>query len=186
MAVILSCTHGTLEIVLFVKDSPRTCRNFLELCKAGYYDGTTFHKVIPGFMCQGGDPSGRGGESIYGPKFADEMTAKHSHDRKGIVSMANSGRNTNTSQFFILFEPSPHLDGKHTIFGQVKEYGFPVLNAMQNVKVKAFKPNIPIKLFVAEVIEDPWEGQELPLGTRIPTKPLVGVDQFSLSRCSIM
>ncbi|KAG0624309.1 hypothetical protein M758_3G238700 [Ceratodon purpureus] len=178
MAVTLSCTHGNLEIVLFTKDTSRTCRNFVELCKAGYYDGTTFHKIVPHFMCQAGDPSGtgRGGESIYGTKFADEMSAKHSHDRKGIVSMANSGRNSNTSQFFILFEPSPHLDGKHTIFGQVKEHCFPVLDAMQRVKVKTSKPIVPVKLFVAEVTEDPWHGQSLPIGSTIPTKPLIAND----------
>ncbi|CAK9860992.1 unnamed protein product [Sphagnum jensenii] len=175
MSVTLTCTHGPIDIVLFIKDAPRTCRNFVELCKAGYYDGTTFHKVVPNFMCQAGDPSGTGmgGESIYGRNFPDEMSAKHSHNRKGVVSMANFGRNTNTSQFFIIFKPSPHLDAKHTIFGQVKEHSLWVLDQIHCVKIKGNKPIPPIKLFVAEVTEDPWNGQQLPTGLQIPIKPLV-------------
>ncbi|KAH7428520.1 hypothetical protein KP509_09G005300 [Ceratopteris richardii] len=175
MSVSLTCSHGVLDIELFVEDAPRTCRNFVELCKSGYYDGILFHKVVPGFMCQTGDPTSTGkcGSSIYGPVFADEISAKHSHDRKGMVSMANAGRNTNTSQFFIIFNPCPHLDGKHTLFGKVKNHSLAVLDKMQHVKLKKNRPVPPIKLFVAEVIVDPWEGKELPYGTSIPPKPLI-------------
>ncbi|XP_024518827.1 peptidyl-prolyl cis-trans isomerase ppi1 [Selaginella moellendorffii] len=177
MSVVLCCTHGRLEIDLFLEDAPRTCRNFLELCKAGYYDGITFHKIVPRFMCQSGDPSGtgRGGYSIYGARFDDEISARHNHDATGIVSMANFGRNTNASQFFILFKPSPHLDGKHTVFGKVRENSLVVLDKMQLVKVK--KNNVPVepvKLYVAEVLEDPWEGESLPADAWIPPKPLIG------------
>eukprot|EP00249_Psilotum_nudum_P000630 c12705_g1_i1 orf=343-900(+) len=184
MSVTLICSHGNLDIELFVRDTPRTCRNFIELCKSGYYDGITFHKVVPGFMCQSGDPTGtgRGGFSIYGPVFPDEMCAKHSHDKKGMLSMANCGRNTNSSQFFIIFKPSPHLDGKHTVFGRVKEHSLPVLDKMQRVKLKGNRPVYPVKLFVAEVIDDPWDGQELPYGASIPPKPLIGSRQ---SWCTI-
>ncbi|KAL2622149.1 hypothetical protein R1flu_002354 [Riccia fluitans] len=176
MSVTLSCTHGAIDIDLFWKDTPRTCRNFIELCKAGYYDGITFHKIVPDFMCQTGDPSGtgRGGLSIYGPRFNDEISAKHSHDKKGVVSMANFGRNSNSSQFFIIFKPSPHLDGKHTVFGQVQEKSLAVLEKMQRVKTRSYSPAYPIKLFVAEVLDDPWDGQPLPTGAKIPLKPLVG------------
>ncbi|CAM6101801.1 unnamed protein product [Calypogeia fissa] len=176
MSVTLSCTHGDIVIELFWKDAPRTCRNFIELCKAGYYDGITFHKIVSDFMCQSGDPSGsgRGGESIYGSRFPDEMSAKHSHDRRGIVSMANFGRNTNASQFFIIFKGSPHLDGKHTVFGQVHEKSFEVLEKMEKVKTKSYSPVYPVKLFVAEVLDDPWEGQPLPPGAKVPIKPLIG------------
>ncbi|KAJ7521400.1 hypothetical protein O6H91_10G077400 [Diphasiastrum complanatum] len=153
----------------------RTCRNFLELCKAGYYDGVYFHKIIPGFMCQTGDPSGtgKGGTSIYGPRFDDEMSAKCNHNKKGIVSMANSGRNTNTSQFFITFKPCPHLDGRHTVFGEVKDSSFVVMDKIQLVEVKNGRPVYPVKLYVAEVTNDPWEGVCLPFGAAIPVKPLI-------------
>eukprot|EP00249_Psilotum_nudum_P000631 c12705_g1_i3 orf=345-680(+) len=110
------------------------------------------------------------------------MCAKHSHDKKGMLSMANCGRNTNSSQFFIIFKPSPHLDGKHTVFGRVKEHSLPVLDKMQRVKLKGNRPVYPVKLFVAEVIDDPWDGQELPYGASIPPKPLIGSRQ---SWCTI-
>ncbi|MCO5577635.1 hypothetical protein L7F22_031466 [Adiantum nelumboides] len=181
MSVTLTCSHGVLDIELFVEDTPRTCRNFIELCKSGYYDGILFHKVVPGFMCQSGDPTGtgKGGHSIYGPVFSDEISAKYSHDRKGMVSMANAGRNTNSSQFFIIFNPCPHLDGKHTLFGKVKNHSLAVLDKMQRVRLRKDQPVPPIKLFVAEVTRDPWDEQELPYGASIPSKPLL-----SSSTCS--
>ncbi|EFJ18021.1 hypothetical protein SELMODRAFT_6722, partial [Selaginella moellendorffii] len=116
----------------------RTCRNFLELCKAGYYDGITFHVIslVLSSSALVSECTGRGGYSIYGARFDDEISARHNHDATGIVSMANFGRNTNASQFFILFKPSPHLDGKHTVFGKVRENSLVVLDKMQLVKVK--------------------------------------------------
>ncbi|KAL1521928.1 hypothetical protein AB1Y20_021576 [Prymnesium parvum] len=114
-------TMGTFKVELYPKQAPRTCRNFVELAQRGYYDGTVFHRIIKDFMVQGGDPTGtgRGGESIYGGKFADEVTRELKHTGAGIVSMANAGPNTNGSQFFITLAPCPHLDGKHTIFGRI-------------------------------------------------------------------
>eukprot|EP01043_Picozoa_sp_COSAG02_P006955 COSAG02_NODE_204_length_29210_cov_36.596579_3_plen_133_part_00 len=95
------------------------CSNFLELANRGYYNNITFHRIIKDFMIQGGDPTGtgRGGKSIYGDKFEDEITKQLKHTGAGILSMANSGPNTNGSQFFVTLAPTPWLDGKHTIFG---------------------------------------------------------------------
>lgn len=110
---------GNIVIQLFAKDVPRTVSNFVYLATKGFYDGTTFHRVIADFMAQGGDPKGTGtGDPGY--KFADEFTA-HKHIGPGVVSMANSGPNTNGSQFFITFVATPWLDNKHTVFGQVIE-----------------------------------------------------------------
>ena len=110
--------RGSIVIELFSKDAPQTVNNFVFLAREGFYDNTTFHRVIPGFMAQGGDPqgTGRGGP---GYKFADEFSEK-SHER-GVISMANSGPNTNGSQFFITYVPTPNLDGRHSVFGRVIE-----------------------------------------------------------------
>lgn len=112
---------GDLKIELYWKHAPNTCRNFAELARRGYYNGTIFHRIIPDFMIQGGDPTGtgRGGTSIYGPEFADEIHPELKHTGAGILSMANSGPSTNGSQFFITLAPTQWLDGKHTIFGRV-------------------------------------------------------------------
>lgn len=112
---------GEITIELYWKHAPTTCRNFAELARRGYYNNTIFHRIIPDFMIQGGDPTGtgRGGASIYGPQFADEIHADLKHSGAGILSMANSGPNSNGSQFFITLAPTQWLDGKHTIFGRV-------------------------------------------------------------------
>merc|ERR1712087_552303 len=96
--------------------APKTCNNFRTLAQRGYYNGTIFHPIIKGFVIQGGDPSGtgRGGSSIYGDKFEDEIHSELRHTGAGILSMANSGPNTNGSQFFITLAPLQHLDGKYT------------------------------------------------------------------------
>eukprot|EP00163_Fabomonas_tropica_P024167 TRINITY_DN417_c0_g3_i1.p1 TRINITY_DN417_c0_g3~~TRINITY_DN417_c0_g3_i1.p1 ORF type:complete len:173 (-),score=6.48 TRINITY_DN417_c0_g3_i1:115-633(-) len=106
MAVRLTTTLGDIEITLHPRDTPRTCRNFLELCKHGYYDGVLFHQVVKDTLIKTGDPygNGTGGESIYGPTFDDEITKKLSHDRMGVVSMANDGHNTNGSMFIITLD----------------------------------------------------------------------------------
>eukprot|EP00033_Pygsuia_biforma_P002137 GCRY01002372.1.p1 GENE.GCRY01002372.1~~GCRY01002372.1.p1 ORF type:complete len:187 (+),score=13.57 GCRY01002372.1:223-783(+) len=177
MSVTLNTSFGVIQINLFYHECPKTCRNFIELAKSGYYDGLLFHRVVPEFMCQTGDPfgDGTGGESIYGGVFDDEISAKLSHSGPGIVSMANCGvRNTNSSQFFITFRQCPHLDGKHTVFGQVEESCFTVLQDFQTVKTKNKKPIKPVKLFSAEVTFDPFENQPLPSGASIPEKPLIG------------
>mmetsp|Transcript_37016 Transcript_37016/g.59933 ORF Transcript_37016/g.59933 Transcript_37016/m.59933 type:complete len:189 (-) Transcript_37016:191-757(-) len=176
MSVLLNTTHGAITVKLFCKETPRTSRNFIELSKSGYYDGVIFHRVIPDFMCQSGDPlgDGTGGESIYGPTFEDEITAKLSHDRKGVISMANAGRNTNSSQFFFTFRQCPHLDGKHTVFGYVTDESLPVLDEIQSVRTdKNNRPIKDVKIFTSEVIDDPWDGEPLPPGAAVPEKPLI-------------
>jgi cyclophilin family peptidyl-prolyl cis-trans isomerase len=110
--------RGEVIVDLFASKAPLTVENFVNLARAGFYDGTTFHRVIPGFMAQGGDPTGtgRGGP---GYQFGDEFNSELRHSGPGVVSMANAGPNTNGSQFFITFAATPHLDGRHTVFGQV-------------------------------------------------------------------
>ncbi len=111
---------GTMVIELFADKTPKTVNNFVFLAREGYYDGVIFHRVINDFMVQGGDPTGTG---MGGPgyKFADEFHPSLKHNKQGILSMANAGPGTNGSQFFITHVPTPWLDGKHTVFGQVVE-----------------------------------------------------------------
>src|SRR5262249_37278961 len=113
-------TLGNFTIELFEGQTPNTVGNFVKLAEKNFYDGVIFHRVIDGFMIQGGDPTGtgRGGP---GYQFADEIHPQLKHTGEGILSMANAGPNTNGSQFFITLVPTPHLDGKHTVFGKVVE-----------------------------------------------------------------
>ena len=138
---------------LYWNEAPKTCHNFAELARRGYYDNTIFHRIISDFMIQGGDPTGtgRGGQSIYGAKFEDEITRELKHSGAGILSMANCGPNTNGSQFFVTLAPTQHLDGKHTIFGRVYS-GMDVVQKLgriptdkndrptQDVKIKSASP----------------------------------------------
>ena len=111
---------GTMVIELFADKTPLTVNNFVFLSREGYYDGVIFHRVIDNFMVQGGDPTGTGRRGP-GYKFADEFHPSLKHDKQGILSMANAGPATNGSQFFITHLPTPHLNGRHTVFGQVVE-----------------------------------------------------------------
>ena len=120
-------TGGEFVVQLFADKAPKTVNNFVFLARNGFYDGTTFHRVIDGFMAQGGDPLGTG-TGGPGYVFEDEFSDL-TFDKPGLLAMANSGPNTNGSQFFITFVPTPHLNGKHTIFGQVIE-GMDVVNAI--------------------------------------------------------
>ncbi|KAK2987395.1 hypothetical protein RJ640_020592, partial [Escallonia rubra] len=119
--VTLETSMGSFTVEMYYKHAPKTCKNFIELSRRGYYDSVKFHRIIKDFIVQGGDPTGtgRGGDSIYGPKFEDEINPKLKHTGAGILSMANAGPNTNGSQFFITLAPAPSLDGKHTIFGRI-------------------------------------------------------------------
>lgn len=114
----ITTSKGDIHLNLFADETPVTVASFVNLLQHGYYDGLVFHRVIPNFMIQGGCPDGRG-TGGPGYKFEDECTTKLKHDRPGILSMANSGPGTNGSQFFITHVPTPHLNGKHTVFGAV-------------------------------------------------------------------
>jgi peptidyl-prolyl cis-trans isomerase B (cyclophilin B) len=127
--IILKTNKGAIEATLQPSAAPVTVANFLNLARRGYYDGITFHRVIPQFMIQGGDPtgSGRGGP---GYRFEDEFQSGLKHDKPGIFSMANAGPGTNGSQFFITHVPTPHLDGRHTVFGFTTK-GQDVINSIR-------------------------------------------------------
>ena len=153
--VVLNTNQGEIELQLFTDIAPKTCENFLGLVEKGYYDGIIFHRVIKGFMIQGGDPTGtgRGGESLWGGKFEDEVTAQVQFDRKGLLAMANAGPNTNGTQFFITTVPAPWLNMKHTIFGEVIS-GYDVVEKMENVPVgPGDKPNEQQQIIKAYVKE---------------------------------
>ena len=117
---VIETRFGEIEIELLPDKAPGHVKNFLDLARKGFYDGTTFHRVIPGFMIQGGCPQGTG---MGGPGYniPDEFGKGLKHDKPGILSMANAGPNTGGSQFFITLVPCPWLDGKHAIFGHVAE-----------------------------------------------------------------
>lgn len=149
---IFDTSKGTIKAELFWEQAPKTVQNFVELAKGTkewkhpgtqekmhkpLYDGTVFHRVIKGFMIQGGDPVGTGmGDPGY--KFPDEFNDKLRHDKKGILSMANAGPNTNGSQFFITDAPTPHLNGRHTVFGQVTDpASLDVISAISAVETGA-------------------------------------------------
>jgi peptidyl-prolyl cis-trans isomerase-like 1 len=154
--VIFETSMGKFLLELYWNHAPKTCQNFAELARRGYYDDTIFHRVIREFMIQGGDPTGtgRGGTSIYGDRFADEIDGRLKHTGAGILSMANSGPNTNGSQFFITLSPTQHLDGKHTIFGRVAA-GMKVIQRIGVVNTDAGdRPQMPIKVIRAIPTED--------------------------------
>lgn len=125
----IETNRGIIVADLYASQTPRTVNNFVSLARDGYYDGVTFHRVIKDFMIQGGDPTGtgRGGP---GYTFKDEFDPKLKHDKPGVLSMANAGANTNGSQFFITHVPTPWLDGKHSVFGQVVK-GQDVVNKIE-------------------------------------------------------
>ena len=136
---VLETTMGEIRLRLFATKTPQTVGNFVKLAKQGFYDGTTFHRVIPDFVIQGGDPNTKdddpNNDGVGGPgyTFADEFHPDLHHDREGILSMANSGPDTNGSQFFITLKPLQYLDGKHTVFGEVIE-GMDVVKSISLVE----------------------------------------------------
>lgn len=137
MSVTLHTTLGDLKIEVYCEEVQRTAENFMALCASGYYNGCIFHRNIKGFMVQTGDPTGtgKGGRSIYNTpngKFGDEIVDTLKHSKAGVVSMANSGPNTNGSQFFITYAKQPSLNGKYSVFGQVID-GLDVLDKIEKV-----------------------------------------------------
>lgn len=160
----ITTTMGDLNCELHAEYVPRTVENFVKLCQTGYYDGTVFHRNIRSFIIQGGDPTGTGtgGESIWGGKFKDEFKKGHlMHNKRGIISMANSGPDTNGSQFFITYAPCQHLDGKHSVFGRVVG-GNDVLRELETspTEKKSDRPIEDIKILSTEVFVDPYPDAE--------------------------
>jgi peptidyl-prolyl cis-trans isomerase A (cyclophilin A) len=152
--VIMSTNRGDMEMEFWPDIAPNHVRNFLDLCYTGFYDGKTFHRVIPGFMIQGGDPTGTGRGSP-GFTFGDEFKSGRKFDKKGILAMANRGPETNGSQFFITTSTPHHLDGLHTIFGEVIS-GYPVVEAISQVKtMMGSRPADPVTLVAVTVSDKP-------------------------------
>jgi peptidyl-prolyl cis-trans isomerase-like protein 2 len=148
-----------MNIELLPEFAPKAVYNFIQLAKKGYYNGVAFHRNIKNFMIQGGDPTGtgRGGQSHWGKSFADELEGPATHDGRGVLSMANKGKDTNTSQFFILYRKAAHLDRKHTVFGQVVE-GLEVLDRLEAVEVDdGNRPVEDVRIEGVVVYVDPFE-----------------------------
>ena len=153
--IVMETTEGTIEITLNPEVAPKACENMIELAKKQYYDGTKFHRVIPNFMIQGGDPqgTGRGGASIWGDNFKDEFKSDVKFNRPGLLAMANRGPNTNGSQFFITTTSTPWLDYKHTIFGEVTK-GYDVVKKLESFGTPSGSTKKELKLIRVTVRED--------------------------------
>ncbi|TFK77208.1 cyclophilin-like protein [Pluteus cervinus] len=160
--VVTSLGGGSLNLELFCEKAPKTCYNFLMLAKQGKYNDCLFHRLVPGFMVQTGDPTGTGsgGESYWGTPFRDEHDLKGAakHDGRGVVAMANKGPGTNGSQFYVTFQPTAHLDGKHTVFGKLVG-GEDVLDALEKIPVRSGteRPAKSVRITEVVVYQDPFE-----------------------------
>lgn len=151
--VVLETNRGNIELKLYKNIAPKAVENFLGHVKEGYYNGLIFHRVIKSFMIQGGDPTGTGsgGESIWGSPFEDEVTAAVKFDKPGLLAMANSGPSTNGSQFFITTVPTPWLNMRHTIFGEVVS-GYEVVQLIEKAQVgSGDRPVEPQKIIKASI-----------------------------------
>ncbi|EPS32379.1 hypothetical protein PDE_07339 [Penicillium oxalicum 114-2] len=160
----IDTTAGHLNVELYPEYAPKAVWNFIQLAKKGYYKDVVFHRNIKGFMIQGGDPTGtgRGGESIWGKYFADEFEGPLKHDGRGTLSMANKGKNTNSSQFFFAYRALPHLDRKHTVFGRLIDDPSPsstTLNALEihPVEANTNRPVPEVRIKEVTVFVDPFE-----------------------------
>ncbi|XP_053502140.1 spliceosome-associated protein CWC27 homolog isoform X1 [Ictalurus furcatus] len=167
--VLIKTSAGDIDIELWSKEAPKACRNFIQLCMEGYYNGTIFHRVVPDFIIQGGDPTGTGtgGESIYGRPFKDEFHSRLRFIRRGLVAMANAGPHDNGSQFFFTLGRADELNNKHTIFGKVT--GDTVYNMLRLAEVECDgdeRPLKPHKIRTTEVLHSPFD-DIVPRETRV-------------------
>ncbi|NWU68236.1 CWC27 protein, partial [Pterocles burchelli] len=158
--VLLRTTAGDIDIELWSKEAPKACRNFIQLCMEEYYNNTIFHRVVPGFIVQGGDPTGTGsgGDSIYGAPFKDEFHSRLRFNRRGLVAMANAGPHDNGSQFFFTLGRADELNNKHTIFGKVT--GDTIYNMLRLAEVEVDKEERPLgphKIRSSEVLFNPFD-----------------------------
>ena len=158
MSVTLETNLGSIKIELFCEQCPRTCKNFLALCASGYYNNSIFHRNVPKFIIQGGDPegTGKGGKSIYGKFFEDEFCEELAHTDRGFVGMANRSKpNTNSSQFYFTFGPQPQLNNQCTVFGKIID-GLKVLDKMEAIPVdNKYKPVQEIKILDVQIHSNP-------------------------------
>ncbi|EUC29883.1 hypothetical protein COCVIDRAFT_19648 [Bipolaris victoriae FI3] len=175
--VVLHTTAGDLELELFAKQTPVTSRNFLQLCLDGYYDNTVFHRLVKGFIIQGGDPTGtgQGGQSSYdGEPFADEFHSRLKYTRRGLLGMANTGtKDDNGSQFFFTLAPTPELQDKNTLFGRVA--GDTIYNLMKMAEAEIRdgsddQPMYPTKVTGADIIVNPFEDMVRRVQAAVPTE----------------
>ncbi|GFW90906.1 peptidyl-prolyl cis-trans isomerase-like 3 [Trichonephila clavipes] len=159
MSATLHTDVGDMKIELFCELIPKACENFLALCASNNYNGCLFHRNIKGFIVQTGDPTGtgKGGTSIWGRRFEDELQDELKHNTRGIISMANNGPNTNGSQFFITYAKQPHLDMKYTIFGKVID-GLETLDELEKLPVnsKTFRPLTETRLNSVTIHANPF------------------------------
>lgn len=158
--MLLKTTAGDIDVELWCRETPKTCRNFIQLCMEGYYNGTVFHRVVKGFIAQGGDPNGdgTGGESIYGAPFKDEFHSRLRFSRRGLLAMANAGPDDNASQFFFTLAEAPELQNKHTIFGKV--VGDTIYNVLKFEECDIDsneRPLYPYKITKTEVLLNPFD-----------------------------
>jgi peptidyl-prolyl cis-trans isomerase-like 3 len=171
MSVTLHTNLGDLKVELFCELAPKACKNFLALAAAGLYDNTLFHRSIRRFMLQGGDiefgkaganhpKAGKGGYSIYGKYFADELSDVLKHDARGVLSMANRGPGTNASQFFFTYDKAPHLNNINTVFGRII-HGDDTLENIEKVPVDAKdRPLHEVKLINITIHANPIADKE--------------------------
>ncbi|CAL1684793.1 unnamed protein product [Lasius platythorax] len=157
--VMMKTTVGDIDLELWTKEAPKACRNFIQLCMEGYYNNTIFHRVIKGFIAQGGDPTGtgEGGESIYGQPFKDEFHTRLRFCRRGLLAMANAGKDDNGSQFFFTLGSTPELQNKHTIFGKVTgETIYNMLKLEDALVDENDRPQYPQKILKTQVLSNPF------------------------------
>ncbi|CAA7259947.1 unnamed protein product [Cyclocybe aegerita] len=170
--VVTSLGGGSLNLELYCEKAPKTCYNFLMLARAGKYNNCLFHRLVPGFMIQTGDPTstGSGGESYWGTPFRDEHDLKGAakHDSRGILAMANKGSNTNGSQFYFTFKAAPHLDKKHTVFGKLVG-GEEVLDTLEKLPIKpgTERPAKTVRITEVIIYQDPFENYKKRLANKL-------------------
>ncbi|XP_020281503.1 peptidyl-prolyl cis-trans isomerase CWC27 homolog [Pseudomyrmex gracilis] len=158
--VLMKTTVGDIDLELWTKEAPKACKNFIQLCMEGYYNNTIFHRVVKGFIVQGGDPTGtgEGGESIYGHPFKDEFHTRLRFCRRGLLAMANAGKDDNGSQFFFTLGSTPELQNKHTIFGKVTgETIYNMLKLEEAIIDENERPEYPQKILKTEVLNNPFQ-----------------------------
>lgn len=184
----MKTTVGDIDIELWCKECPKACKNFIQLCLEGYYNDLTFHRVVKGFIVQGGCPigDGTGGESIYGHPFKDEFHSRLRYTRRGLVGMANSDKNDNASQFFFTMAATPELQNKNTLFGKVAgDTVFNMLKLEESLVDQNEKPLHPQRILRTEILTNPFDDikpriKESSIKEKVTKKIKKGVKKFEL------